>query len=278
MDSYDLHVHTIYSDGQIDMDTLLTLLIKNGIKIVGFADHIFPLGFYYHKKHNLFSPYFDVDRLHYRKKAFELYQKKYPQITILHGGEIDIYPHGTLSLPKGITPNFFDYLLVSKHHTVPKILNLHSNFPKLEKWLWKNEPRRRLNTYLWEKGLYSCFERFRPDIFAHCQEGMPRHMSLERLERFVLYCKKYDVAIELNHFTRDKYRYGELKPILEFGNKHDAVFCCASDFHGFGDDIEGKLLHSREMLELAEKFSLRLLDPTKFVERKLKANKHVERG
>ena len=269
-DAYDLHVHTVYSDGQIDMDTLLNLLIKNKIKIVGFADHIFPLGFAFHKKPKMFSTYFDAERLRYRKRAFDYYQRKYPQITILHGAEIDIYPHGTLSLPKGITPDFFDYLLVSKHHTIPKPLNLFKKFPKFESWLWKHDLGLRLNEYLWEKGLYTAFEKFRPDIFAHPQIGMPKHMNPRKIERFVLYCKKYGVAIELNHVN-----VKEFKSILEFGNKYDVEFACASDFHGFGKDIEQKLLHSREMLDLAKKYSLRLLDAQKFVDRKKKGRSIV---
>ncbi len=265
MDLYDLHVHTIYSDGQIDMDTLLQLLIKNKVKIVGFADHIFPLGFSIHKKHKLFSPYFDADRLRYRKKVFELYQKKYPQIKILHSAEIDIYPDGTLSLPKGIHPNLFDYLLVSKHHTAPKPLNIFKKTPAVEKWLWKHDPGLRLNEYLWEKGLYTCFMRYHPDIFAHPQIGMPKYMNLRKLERFVLYCKKYQVAIELNHFPKH-----ELKAILEFGNKYDAEFAPASDFHGFGKNIEEKLMHSREMLELAQEFALKVMDPLQMLQKRRK--------
>jgi histidinol phosphatase-like PHP family hydrolase len=270
MDLYDLHVHTVYSDGQIDMDTLLQLLIKNGVKIVGFADHVFPLGFAFHKNPKLFSPYFDVQRLQYRKKVFELYQKKYPQIKILHGAEIDIYPNGALSLPKGIHPNFFDYLLVSKHHTVPKPLNIFKKTPKMEQWLWKHDPGLRLNEYLWEKGLYTCFQQQYPDIFAHPQIGMPKYMNKRKLERFVLYCKKYHVAIELNHFPKH-----ELKSILEYGNKYQAEFAPASDFHGFGRNIEEKLMHSREMFELAQEFSLKIMDPKKMLEQQWKRVKRL---
>ncbi|MHA1341821.1 MAG: PHP domain-containing protein [Promethearchaeota archaeon] len=276
---FDLHMHSPFSDGQINLDLQIRTAIKLGLKIIGFADHIFPFAIYKHPKDGSIQPSglvncFSADFLKYRKEVLRYYDKKYPQIRILNGGEIDIYPHGTLTLPKGIKPSFFDYLLVAKHHTLPKDFGfLFRKYPKLEKWLWMHDPYLKMNEYLWEKGLYAAFMRYKPDIFAHFQEGMPKSIGYlrnkEKMKRFVLMCKKYNVAIELNNLFWDKKRQiNHIKwcyPILEYGHEYGVEFSIASDFHGFEKDIEKYLNKSQEMLELVEKYDLKLIDPTRFL-------------
>ncbi len=138
---FDLHSHTPFSDGQYDIDSVLQFFIKNKIEIVGFTDHIFPG-----------EKCFSKDRLIYRKKVLRAYEKKYPQIRILVGGEINLYPHGALTLPPGIDPSHFDYLTIAKHQTFPKQLNVFKKFPRYEVWLWRHDPGLRLNKELWFGG------------------------------------------------------------------------------------------------------------------------------
>ena len=259
---YDLHVHTFFSDGQWDFDTVLRILIKNGIKIVGFADHIFPGSLYNHDTWGLANTY-SADKLRYRKGYIRWLDKKYPEIRILNAGEIDCLPDGRLSLPRGITRDFFDYILVSKHHTFPKNLDLWKKFPKLEKWMWKHNPNLRLMRLMYKKGIQATFSKFRPDVFAHCQENLPKHMSMADMKWFILTAKKYNVAIELNHFNRKPYF-----PLLTLGKKYGVKFSLGSDFHGFTrdiDEITEQLNHSQEMYELAQDYGLQLLDPHKFL-------------
>lgn len=260
---FDLHVHTPFSDGQHDMDTILTLLIDLGIKIVGFADHVFPFAIYKHSRKSNMNPKglvnnWSAKQLIYRKDVFEFYDKKYPKIHILNGAEIDIYPNGVLSLPPGISKDFFDYLMIAKHHTLPLPLKfLYKRTPKVECWMWKYNPRLRLNTYLWEKGLYEAFRRWNPIIFAHPQDGMPKCISRNRMKRFVLYCKKHDVALELNNF-KDVMPY---RMMLEYGHEYGVKFSLGSDFHGYKTNIRELMNKSQEMYNLVEKYDLLLLNP-----------------
>ncbi|MHA1870099.1 MAG: PHP domain-containing protein [Promethearchaeota archaeon] len=266
---FDLHAHTLFSDGQWDLDTILKILIKLGIKYIGFADHVFPGAIYKHKQTGLTTCY-SKKRLEYRKKVFEIYDKKYPQIKILNSAEIDLYPNGTLTLPKGVTPDFFDYLLIAKHHTLPKQFNfLYKNHPKLEKWMWDHNPRLKLNKYMWEKGLYAAFERYHPDIFAHPQEGLPKYLSEKVIKRFLLYCKKYNVAIELNgSVLRQKKELPDY--LYKMASKMEIKFSLASDFHGFGKNIEELLNLSQYPMEIVEKYDLDLIDPEEFIRRRQK--------
>ncbi len=268
---FDLHVHTLFSDGQRNLDEIIQHLIANNIKIVGFADHVFPGAYYKHGK--TLANCFSASVLQYRKGVLRMYDAKYPEIEILNGAEIDLYPRGRLTLPRGVTPDFFDYLLVSKHHTLPKEINLFGNLPKFEKWLWNHNPRLRLNRYLWQKELFEAFRRYKPDVFAHVHMGCPKYLGKDRIKRFVLMCKKFDVAIELNHFPKEEPQF---QNILKYGRKYGAKFSLASDFHGFSGDFREQLNHSQEMYQIAKECNLNLLDPWKLVERKNRNLKEEE--
>lgn len=265
-DLYDMHVHTPFSDGQHDIDTVLRAEIRHGVKIIGFADHIFPTQWCFNKAH-----------LDYRKKVLRQYQRKYPDIRILVGGEIDVWPNGSLTLPRGATPGDFDYLLVAHHHTVPKQLDfLYKKTPNAGKWLWKHSPDLRLNKRLWKLANHACFARYNIDIWAHPQEGMPRFMGRDEYKEFVLLCKKFHVALELNQFPamgrlplpRFVHKYHRhLEILLEYGHKFDVQFAVSSDFHGFNKKWEQHDLIEciDSMFELAAAWDLKLMDPTKFL-------------
>jgi histidinol phosphatase-like PHP family hydrolase len=273
---FDLHVHTPFSDGQVDIDTMLKTLIKLNVKVVGFADHIFPGAMYKHPPsigmlqglRNCYNSEF----LTYRKAFIKILSRKYPQIAILNGGEIDILPQGKLALPKGIEPDFFrdagSYLMVVKHHTFPKQFNfLWKKRPELERWMWTHNPRLLLNTHLWEKESYEAFRRYRPDIFAHPQENTPKYLSEYRIRRMMCNLKKFGVAFELNHFTKRGTRDDR---ILKWGEKYGVEFSVGSDFHGFQKDYEKLFGEGLEMFDLARDWNLKLLNPQKFLQSRIK--------
>ena len=79
---FDLHIHTPFSDGQIDFDTLIHALIENDVKIAGFSDHIFPFAIYTHPKRGKINPKglvnnYSAKQLRYRKKIIKFYDRKY---------------------------------------------------------------------------------------------------------------------------------------------------------------------------------------------------------
>jgi len=262
---YDMHVHTFFSDGQHNFRVILEGLIDLGIKIVGFSDHLFPGSIYFHnndpqwKVVNMFS----ARRLRYRKKYLQILNRKYSEIEILHGAEIDCLPNGNLTLPNGITPDFFDYLAVVKHHTIPKPIFPLKKFPKWKKWLWKNDPYLRGMNFMWRLGIQDTFQKYHPDIFCHPNANMPKLMPENQIRWFMATLKKFNVAFELNHF-HDKISVKQARLILKYGKKYGVKFSLGSDFHGFTQDpikIKNQLNHSQKMYELAKKFNLSLFDP-----------------
>ncbi len=276
---FDLHVHTPFSDGQRDIDSVLKALIRQGVKIVGFADHVFPT-----------QRCFSKSMLEFRKKVLRRYEKRYPQIRILVGGEIDLYPNGALSLPRGIGPEHFDYLLVAHHHTLPKQLNFaFKRTPKAERWAWEHSRYLRLNKHMWKLATYYAFSRYPVDIFAHPQEGIPRYMSDDEYKQFALYCKKCNVAIELNQIPVPlpkrfpnfvKKYHMRLDPLLDYAKQYHVKFSIASDFHGFGSDWEKRKLADflDAMYWIVDTWDLELIDPTRFLPENRKAVKDASAG
>jgi histidinol phosphatase-like PHP family hydrolase len=266
-----LHVHTPFSDVQIPFETLIKVLIKLNVKIVGLSDHVNPVSIYLHPK--TFGSFagvqnwYSAKKMGYRKEYIAWLNRKYHNIAFLHGGEIDIIPPGILTLPKGITPDFFrgpgSYLMVVSHMmgSSKYIDSSYRHHPKLERWMWKYNPDLLLRTRLWETASYHAFNRYHPDIFAHPQENIPRYFSEARIRRFMWYLKKYDIAYELNHF----FKYVKIPEILKWGAHYGVKFSIGSDFHGFKRDDEAEFQEGLTMFDLAQEWNLELLDPRKFL-------------
>jgi histidinol phosphatase-like PHP family hydrolase len=208
---------------------------------------------------------YSKERLEYRKAFLRLYQKKYPQIRILVGGEIDIYEGGKLTLPTGIDPSHFDYLLVSKHFTLPINLDyLYRYPPMLEQWIWTHNPRLILNKEMWFRGIHANFHKDFPDIFAHPQWNMPKNMMEADYKRLAWLAMKYHVAVELNPQFRKN-----LRRMLDVLSKYrDRIkFSLGSDFHGREKDMDlvSEANLSQEMYEMAQEYQLNLIDPHIFL-------------
>ncbi len=264
---FDMHVHSFFSDAQREFDQVIEALVDNGVKIVGIADHVFPGALYrnpkrFGKERRLHYCH-SASLLRYRARFLKLMDRKYrKKIRILVGGEIDILPAGNLALPRGITPADFDYLMVVKHHTFPKTIDFpFKKRPDVYRWLYARDPCLRMNERLWEKELYAAFDRFRPDIFGHPQEGMPRFLSAYKLKRLATNARLHGVALELNHVTNHPLGVALLDAMHEAGT----IASIGSDFHGFQPDIHVQLNHIHDMIAMAEKYDVDLLDPSKFL-------------
>lgn len=265
--TFDLHVHSFFSDAQRPFSEVIDALVDNDIKIVGIADHVFPGAMYHNPKrfgterrfHNCYS----ARLLRHRKTYLRLMDRKYKhKLRILVGGEVDILPAGILAFPPGITRADFDYVIGVKHHTLPKQLGFaFKRRPDVYAWLWKHDPLLRLNERLWEKEIYQAFRSGSVDILGHPQEGMPTFLPRLKMERLVLHARKFNVAIELNHLLENP----RCAALLDLGHEHDVAFSLGSDFHGFQADLRKQLDHVNEMMALVERHDLRLLDPAAFL-------------
>ncbi len=86
----DLHVHTKWSDGSHDLDTLVQAARKKGYQYLAVTDHTKGLGI---------ARGLDEARLAEESKLIDEANKKYRSFKILKGTEIDIRSDGRLDLP-----------------------------------------------------------------------------------------------------------------------------------------------------------------------------------
>ncbi|MBI4180161.1 DNA polymerase/3'-5' exonuclease PolX [bacterium] len=82
-----LHVHTSWSDGIADLETMVKAAAKRGYKYVSITDH---------SKTSSYARGLSVDQLKKQMNEIAALNKKKPGIRVLTGSEVDILPDGTL--------------------------------------------------------------------------------------------------------------------------------------------------------------------------------------
>jgi DNA polymerase (family 10) len=101
----DLHVHTKWSDGSHDLDTIVQAARKRGYEYVGITDHTKGLGV----AHGL-----DEKRLVAEMALIDEANRKLSGFRVLKGSEVDIRSDGKLDLPDGVLAGL-DIVIASVH-------------------------------------------------------------------------------------------------------------------------------------------------------------------
>jgi histidinol phosphatase-like PHP family hydrolase len=101
----DLHCHTTWSDGTLDLEDVVLLARKLGERAIGISDHSGSLGIARGLKPN---------EVREQWAAIDSLQQKHPDILILKGTECDILRNGRLDHPDEILDGF-DYVIASLH-------------------------------------------------------------------------------------------------------------------------------------------------------------------
>ena len=101
----DLHMHTTYSDGANSIEDMVRGCIARGYQYMAITDHSVAA-----KVANGLS----AERLKRQHEAILKMREKYPEITILHGSEVDIMPDATLDFNDDILGSL-DLVVASIH-------------------------------------------------------------------------------------------------------------------------------------------------------------------
>jgi DNA polymerase (family 10) len=111
----DLHMHSIYSDGQDSMEAMVAASSALGYEYIAFTDHSERAGCARTLSRD------DVSRQ--RSELLRL-REQYPSIAILHGVEVDIMPGGQLDFPDSLLETL-DIVVASLHDAAgqsPRVL------------------------------------------------------------------------------------------------------------------------------------------------------------
>lgn len=101
----DLHMHTTYSDGRDDLETMVAQCHALGYEYIAITDH---------SPGAAAARTLAVDEIPRQRDAIEAVRSRFPGMTILHGIEVDIHAGGHLDLPDEILAGF-DIVLASLH-------------------------------------------------------------------------------------------------------------------------------------------------------------------
>lgn len=101
----DLHMHTTYSDGLDTLEAMVAACAQLGYEYVAITDH---------SESAAATRTLTLDHLARQRDEIERVRGRYPQITLLHGIEVDILPDGRLDFPDPILERL-DIVLASLH-------------------------------------------------------------------------------------------------------------------------------------------------------------------
>lgn len=103
----DLHTHTLWSDGRDTTETVVRSARALGYRYVAITDH---------SPSAKASRVLSIERLAEQAKEIAALRAAYPEITILHGCEVDILADGSLDLPDEVMAGL-DIVLASLHES-----------------------------------------------------------------------------------------------------------------------------------------------------------------
>ena len=101
----DFHMHSTYSDGQDTIEVMVAAAAELGYEYVAITDH---------SEHAGASRTVNTDQLLRQREEIERVRERFPQLTILHGLEVDIHPDGRLDAADDVLEGL-DLVIASLH-------------------------------------------------------------------------------------------------------------------------------------------------------------------
>jgi DNA polymerase (family X) len=101
----DLHMHTMWSDGRDSVEAMVAACAGLGYQYMAITDH---------SPHSAASRNLSIDDVERQAEEIADAREHHPEITILHGCEVDILPDGKLDLPDRVLERL-DIVLASLH-------------------------------------------------------------------------------------------------------------------------------------------------------------------
>jgi DNA polymerase (family X) len=101
----DLHTHTLWSDGRDTTETVIRSARALGYRYLAITDH---------SPTSKASRTLSIEDIAKQAQEIDAQRPNYPELTILHGCEVDILPDGSLDLPETVMAGL-DIVLASLH-------------------------------------------------------------------------------------------------------------------------------------------------------------------
>jgi len=158
---YDLHIHSIYSDGVSRIDEIAKYSKRKGLKIIAITDHC--------SYDSWGNKLLNLETVMRRRDVIE--NVKIADLIVLNGLEADILGNGRVVFPKGLRKNFFD-IVIGSFHTLVSLRE-------------------------WEKSLLSVIKNRMIDVVGHPLAYIGR-IPWNTAEKIAISAADNGVAMELN--------------------------------------------------------------------------------
>jgi DNA polymerase (family X) len=101
----DLHMHSTWSDGRDDIELMVRQSVALGYEYIAITDHSLS---------SAGAGGLTIERLRRQRHEVDEVRRRFPNIAILHGSEVDILPDGSLDFPDAVLAEL-DIVLASLH-------------------------------------------------------------------------------------------------------------------------------------------------------------------
>lgn len=233
------HTHSVlcgHASG--DMEDYVKAGIRNGLKILGFSDHV-PMPFS-NGHRSTFRMGVDKTEI-YVNRILELKEKYKDDIQILIGYEAEYYPAEFENMLKNILQYPVDYLIQGQHFSGNEydgISNMRLNT--------REDLKKLVDTYItsMDTGVFSYIAH--PDLLPYEGEGYD-----EEIRRMLRHAVKTDTPVEYNMLGMEEGRFYPHRRFFELVKEEGAKVVLGCDAHQV-DRVANPLFVERAEKELAE--------------------------
>ncbi|HUW92882.1 MAG TPA: histidinol-phosphatase HisJ family protein [Bacteroidales bacterium] len=219
----DYHIHTTYSDGRDTPEAYVVAAIKEGLKEIGFSEHIALVS---KKQKWVMDPAILPEYVDHISRL----RRQFPEIAVRLGLELDYIPKREKEIEKIVTSFPFDYIIGSVHYLGEETVDLGPEFYSGKDINQIYESYFNLVCEAAATGFYDIIGH--PDlvrIHRFSPEKDISHLYRMMASKF----KAHDVAFELNTNGRNKPLndfYPDKKQLPLF-SEHGLPVCVNSDAH-----------------------------------------------
>jgi len=212
---YDLHIHSIYSDGTSRIDEIAKYAKRKGLKVIAITDHC--------SYDSWGNKLLNLETVMERREAIE--NARNTSLIVLNGLEADILGNGRIVLPRGLKKDFFD-IIIGSFHT---LISLRE----------------------WERSLLSVIKSETINVVGHPLAYIGK-ISWNIAEKIAITAADHGVAMELNsHYPFPDIEFLEI--CREYGVKF-SIGSDAHHLYAVGDVAECFELARRLHLELIDPY------------------------
>ena len=245
------HTHTVLCHhAKGDIHEYVDTAIQNGLKILGFSDHV-ACDFSEYGYHSRFR--MDVSEIPEYAAMVQNVRKEYAgQIQILLGYECEYYPLLFQSVLDRITEYECDYLILGQHFTFNEFDGVWSNAPTENPAVLRQYVDQVIDAMATGKFSYVAH----PDLIRY--EGKNRDLYRQEMTRLCQEARKWNIPLEINCLGLSEGRHYPNREFWRIAAREGCGVILGSDAHT--PEAVGNPEVTRQAMNFAAEFGIEPID------------------